>query len=156
VSFNRIRESICIFMLAGVAVGTVYAADRSIVAIPDVKLNPKIEGIGSVSLTVYCGHIFAIGEIPLNWTVSLGRTISTGPDSDPPHEELSLIANSDASAVPALDEIRHAVKIRDVDNSCFDGSISVEVWGMDRDPATGKGIRMVKFPLRQVKLLPEH
>jgi len=153
VNFVRSWKIVACILVVCASSNSAIAVERSVLVLPEIALKPKVEAIRSVAVAIYCGHIDTISEIPFDWVISSGRTVWAGPNSDPPHEELSLIAAHELNAEPLFEHLRRAIKIRDAQLSCFEGSVTIEIF--EHSPGIDKGVRKLTFPLTQSNLQSE-
>lgn len=105
--------------------------------IPDLRLMRGAEWIENIKLTVICGHIEAIGGIPLGWSISIVRM-------DAETEKLRAEADHGATRLAALGKLNEAIRINVLDSTCFDMSAELLI--------SGEHERQIRLPRDKLKL----
>ena len=106
---------------------------------PHLTLAPD-EQVESFRVSVACGHIYAVTDIPNDWNVEVTRAISSV-------EALSASAGHGISYVRQLDLFNGSIRIREVAHDCFAVSAIVT--------ATFDDERNIDLPSNQLRLVPD-
>lgn len=88
----------------------------------------KGEYVEGLRLTVSCGHVQAIGAIPVDWDIEVQGMESA-------KEQLTASAGHGASRLPGLTVFNGAIVVQNIEPQCFaiTGIISVSGGDADRD-----------------------
>ena len=104
-------------VLLGSSTGAVRAAPGYRLFFPTIHLEPN-ERIAGFDLSVQCGHIVAITDIPWDWNMDVIRAVSE-------IEELHASAGHGISYVRDMDQFNGGVHIVPTDTTCFDVTATV-------------------------------
>ena len=113
-----IRSGLLIpLVLLGSSAGVGRTAPTYRLFFPTIPLEPN-EQIEGFDLSVPCGHIVAITDIPWDWNVEVIRAVSEV-------EELHASAGHGISYVRQMDRFNGGVHIVPTDTTCFDVTATV-------------------------------
>ena len=141
----KMRIIITLTLLLGISLFTMaaFAAESHQVYrlfFPNMNLSKDGgEQIEEVHLSVACGHIEAITNIPDDWNIEVVRAISAV-------EKLNASAGHRGSRLSGIEKLNGAIRITVGEKECFDVSATILI--------SGKNIRQVELPRSKLKLLP--